>query len=226
MAAADANADNTPPEGNEVPPDGGRGRGRGRGPGGPGRTAEASPLVIKGVMYLTTAYGRVVALEPETGKEIWSYKLAEGNPATRGLEYWSDRQKADLISFVRDRSKGFVASHGALTALNNQWPEFTEMIGGYFAGHPWRGGLASGHIINEAPDFPATKHFPAEFTHDGSACTNAQGIDRRSCHPEDCLLVISTNIGSDSAPLFQNVLRAACSDFVPTLAGFELCCQI
>jgi type 1 glutamine amidotransferase len=78
----------------------------------------------------------------------------------------SDRQKADLISFVRDRGKGFVAAHGALTAFNNQWPEFTDMIGGYFAGHPWRGDLALGHIVNEAPDFPATKHFPAEFTHD------------------------------------------------------------
>jgi len=45
MAAANANADNTPPEGNEAPTDGGRGRGRGR---GPSRTAEVSPLVIKG----------------------------------------------------------------------------------------------------------------------------------------------------------------------------------
>jgi type 1 glutamine amidotransferase len=78
----------------------------------------------------------------------------------------SDQQRADLMTFVRDRGRGFVAAHGALTAFSGAWPEFTDMLGGYFAGHPWRGDLAMGHIINEAPDFPATKHFPAEFTHD------------------------------------------------------------
>lgn len=78
----------------------------------------------------------------------------------------SDRQKNDLMTFVRDRGKGFVAAHGALTAFSGAWPEFMDMLGGYFLSHPWRGDLAMGHIINEAPDFPATKHFPAEFTHD------------------------------------------------------------
>ena len=46
-------------------------RGRG-GAGGP--NSEATPIVISGVMYLPTA-NRVVALESETGKEIWSYSL-------------------------------------------------------------------------------------------------------------------------------------------------------
>src|SRR5579885_3072512 len=45
---------------------GGRGRG-GRGGGfGRGGNSEVSPLVIGGVMYLTTGAGKVVALEPET----------------------------------------------------------------------------------------------------------------------------------------------------------------
>ncbi len=78
----------------------------------------------------------------------------------------SDPQKADLMTFIRDRGKGFVAAHGALTAFSGAWPEFTDMLGGYFAGHPWRGDLALGNIVNEAPDFPATKHLPAGFTHD------------------------------------------------------------
>jgi quinoprotein glucose dehydrogenase len=33
--------------------------------------SQAVPLVVGGVMYLTTAYRRVVALEPETGKCLW-----------------------------------------------------------------------------------------------------------------------------------------------------------
>src|SRR5580692_3062907 len=35
---------------------------------------EVTPIVVNGVMYLPSA-NRVVALEPETGKEIWSYVL-------------------------------------------------------------------------------------------------------------------------------------------------------
>src|SRR5271166_3371001 len=34
-------------------------------------TAEVVPVVVKGVLYLSTQT-RVVALEPETGKELWS----------------------------------------------------------------------------------------------------------------------------------------------------------
>jgi len=75
----------------------------------------------------------------------------------------NSRQRADLLSFVRDKGKGFVAAHTALTAWSGGWPEFTEMIGGYFDGHPWAANAAKGHLINEAPDFPATRHFPAEF---------------------------------------------------------------
>ena len=70
-----------------------------------------------------------------------------------------DQQKAELAAFVRE-GKGFVAAHQALTALDS-WPEFGELIGGRYDGHPW--GNAAGTLVNEAPDFPATKHFPATF---------------------------------------------------------------
>ena len=40
-------------------------------------------------MYIASPYGRVVALDPTTGKEVWVYTLPTGNPATRGVEYFS-----------------------------------------------------------------------------------------------------------------------------------------
>jgi len=40
---------------------------------------EVTPIVVNGVMYLPSG-NRVVALEPETGKEIWRYDLPEGSP--------------------------------------------------------------------------------------------------------------------------------------------------
>ena len=67
-------------------------------------------------------------------------------------------QREELLSFVRD-GKGFVAAHIALTAFDS-WPEFLDLIGARFDGHPITG---AGTVINESPEFPATKHFPASF---------------------------------------------------------------
>jgi uncharacterized protein len=71
-----------------------------------------------------------------------------------------EQQKNDLLKFVRDDGKGLVAAHIALTAFDS-WPAFGELLGGKYDGHPW--GNTDGTLINEAPDFPATKHFPASF---------------------------------------------------------------
>jgi quinoprotein glucose dehydrogenase len=104
MSQPGGGAADTRVEGNEVPR-------AGRGAGGPGRVGEVSPLVVGGKMFLTTPYGRVVALDPQTGIEIWSYKLPEGNPATRGLEYRpGDKQSPPTIYFG--------TSSGKLIALN------------------------------------------------------------------------------------------------------------
>jgi uncharacterized protein len=70
-------------------------------------------------------------------------------------------QKADLLSFVKDDGKGFVAAHTATTAFES-WPEFGELLGARYDGHPWN--TIAGTIVNEDPAFPATKHFPAVFT--------------------------------------------------------------
>jgi type 1 glutamine amidotransferase len=74
---------------------------------------------------------------------------------------WTPEQKRDFVSFVKDDGKGVVAAHTGNAAFY-EWPEFGEMIGGYFDNHPWN--VTEGRIINEAPDFPAMKHFPKTFT--------------------------------------------------------------
>ena len=40
---------------------------------GTNRGMEASPIVVDGVMYVSTAWSRVFALDAKTGKEIWAY---------------------------------------------------------------------------------------------------------------------------------------------------------
>lgn len=70
-----------------------------------------------------------------------------------------DAQKEELLAYVRDDGKGLVAAHTALTAFDS-WPEFGELLGGRYDGHPWH---APGTVINEGADFPATRHFPSTF---------------------------------------------------------------
>jgi type 1 glutamine amidotransferase len=72
----------------------------------------------------------------------------------------NDQQKADLLSFVHDDGKGFVGIHAALDA-NYKWPEYAEMIGGWFDGHPWN--TFDAPIVVEDPNFPATRHFARAF---------------------------------------------------------------
>ena len=69
-------------------------------------------------------------------------------------------QKADILSFIKEDGKGFVGIHAALDT-NYTWPEYGEMIGGWFDQHPW--GTFNAPIINESPDFPAVRHFPRAF---------------------------------------------------------------
>jgi quinoprotein glucose dehydrogenase len=57
---------------------------------------EATPLVVDGVMYLSTAQGRVIALDPETGAERWVFDPGVdrgahyGDFASRGVSTWVD----------------------------------------------------------------------------------------------------------------------------------------
>lgn len=70
------------------------------------------------------------------------------------------QQRADLLSFVHDDGKGFVAAHTGSTAFMS-WPEFGEMLGGRFDNHPW--GTVEAPLINEDPTFPAMRHLPLTF---------------------------------------------------------------
>lgn len=71
-------------------------------------------------------------------------------------------QRADLLSFVKDDGKGFVAAHGALTTFFS-WPEYGKMIGGRFDEHPW--GIINAPVIVEDSSFPGMSDLPKTFPH-------------------------------------------------------------
>src|SRR5262245_12487948 len=70
-------------------------------------------------------------------------------------------QKADLLSFIRDDGKGFIGIHSAAITFTS-WPEYGQMLGGYFDGHPW--GQFNAPLVVEDSKFPGMKNFPATFT--------------------------------------------------------------
>jgi quinoprotein glucose dehydrogenase len=59
--------------------------------------SEVTPLVVDGMMYISNPYGRVSALDPTSGEEIWSY---EASTSTRGVEYWpGDEEHGPRVIF-------------------------------------------------------------------------------------------------------------------------------
>jgi glucose dehydrogenase len=48
---------------------------------------EYTPIVVNGMMYVATNRN-IVALQPETGKELWTYELKNSDPTRRGVAFW------------------------------------------------------------------------------------------------------------------------------------------
>ena len=80
---------------------------------------------------------------------------------TGGTLEMDDQQNKDFLSFIHEDGKGFIGVHSA-TITFTQWPEYGEMIGGYFDEHPW--GTFEAPIIVEDPNFPGMSQWPREFT--------------------------------------------------------------
>jgi len=77
---------------------------------------------------------------------------------TSGELALSTAQKSGLLEFVRE-GKGFGGAHSATDTLYT-WPEYGELIGGYFDGHPW---TQEAGIDIEDPDHPASRHLSPSF---------------------------------------------------------------
>ena len=84
------------------------------GRGGGRRSSQATPIVVNDVLYMPTPYGSVIALQPETGRELWSYKLLHGSPAGRGVAYWPGDAKTPA-SIVFGTSDARIVSLNAKT---------------------------------------------------------------------------------------------------------------
>ncbi len=88
------------------------------------KTIECTPLVIDGVMYVSTGHLRVVALNAATGRELWQFDPLEGNGekrplasggVNRGVAYWSDGQPGGARRILHGSADGRLFSLDART---------------------------------------------------------------------------------------------------------------
>ncbi|HLK21915.1 MAG TPA: ThuA domain-containing protein [Bryobacteraceae bacterium] len=80
---------------------------------------------------------------------------------TGGTLEMDNQKKADFLSFIHDDGKGFIGIHSAAITFTD-WPEYGEMLGGYFDEHPW--GTSDAPILVEDPSFPGMAQWPRAFT--------------------------------------------------------------
>ena len=75
---------------------------------------EATPLMVDGVLYLSTPYNRVVALDSRSGRELWSYdpqayvagQVPNGTGFVhRGVAAWRDPQSRLLRILINSRDR-------------------------------------------------------------------------------------------------------------------------
>ncbi len=85
---------------------------------------ETTPLMIDNVLYLSTMYTRVVALNAETGEELWAFDprayeggsrgASAGGFKHRGVAFWREGDDARLFINSRDRLYAVDAGTGRL----------------------------------------------------------------------------------------------------------------
>jgi len=77
-------------------------------------TIECTPIVIDGVMYITTIKLKIVALDAATGKPIWEFDPQQKG-VNRGVAYWSDGKSGGARRIIAALADGKMVSLDAQT---------------------------------------------------------------------------------------------------------------
>jgi len=91
------------------------------GDGGTRSSMQVNPIVVDGVMYVSTPSLNAVAIDATTGEEKWVFKSAPHNEnqrtlmgRTRGVVYWEDARHQRVFVFVKHRVYAVEAKSGEL----------------------------------------------------------------------------------------------------------------
>jgi quinoprotein glucose dehydrogenase len=85
----------------------------------PATVIECTPIVVDGVMYLTTARNKVQALEAATGKLLWTFDAGEAGGGarrapgiSRAVTYWESGEDKRIFHAYRDQLWAIAAQTG------------------------------------------------------------------------------------------------------------------
>ena len=115
-----------------------------------GRSWEITPLLIDGLLYISeNQTGDIIALEPETGKQVWRSRppVTVGRIDRRGLAYWGGdgTMKPRIVAIWGHVLFGLDLKTGALSA---DWPATGLDIG---LPNPAAGGRIGGGVFAASP---------------------------------------------------------------------------
>ncbi|HUQ91694.1 MAG TPA: pyrroloquinoline quinone-dependent dehydrogenase [Bryobacteraceae bacterium] len=84
----------------------------------PATQIQCTPIVIDGIMYVTSAQAKVIALRAATGEKLWSYDPFDGidddkpRGVSRGVTYWSHGKEKRIFFTYRARLVSLDANTG------------------------------------------------------------------------------------------------------------------
>ena len=103
------------------------------------------PTGVKGLRVLaekTQAFEATFTLETKefTSEGLKNYDAIIFNNTTHVQKAFTEKSQRDaILNFIKN-GKAFIGFHAASDGGMSQWQEYTDMIGGCFAGHPWNAG--------------------------------------------------------------------------------------
>ena len=108
---------------------------------------EATPLMIDNVVYVSTMYTRVVALDAETGDELWAFDPEAYKTGPRGAGPGGFKHRGVAVAGSGDEMRVFINSRDSLYSLDAQSGELIRTFGD------------NGRVL-------LTEGFPNEVTHE------------------------------------------------------------
>jgi quinoprotein glucose dehydrogenase len=113
-----------------------------------------TPIAVDGMLYLATPYGRLVALDGDSGAVRWSYTLPDDDGiAGRGLEYWEGDSRAPPRIFFGTRAGSLLAVDARIGAPAKGFATINLRTSDVMNGTSFQEGqpLNSAYQINSSP---------------------------------------------------------------------------
>lgn len=99
-------------------------------------------------------------VEDFSADKLKNYDLLIFNNTTKIQKaFKTAEQRSAIIDFIKNGG-GFVAIHAATDAGHPEWPEYVQLVGGVFDGHPWTAKGTYGISIDD-PKHACVDHYPS-----------------------------------------------------------------